>query len=81
MARLLCISVMRIMRKSFATNDAEDTHGRSGKNDEPVSDAINARSWDLIDHRYMATVSHEDLLQNIKHFGAAVGMCLPMMTF
>ena len=81
MARLLCSSVMRIMRKSFATNYAGDTHDRSGKSDEPVSDAINARSWDLIDHRYMATVPNEGLLKNIKHFGAAVGKCLPMMAF
>jgi hypothetical protein len=29
----------------------------------------------------MATVPNEDLLKNIKHFGAAVGKCLPMMAF
>jgi hypothetical protein len=80
-ARLLCIAAMRIMRKSFATNSAGHTHGRSGKSDEPVSDAINARSWDLIDHRYLATVRNEDLLKNIKHFGAAVGKYLPMIAF
>jgi len=36
-------------------------HGRSGKSDGPVSDAMDPRPRDLTDRTYMSTVSDEDL--------------------
>jgi mono/diheme cytochrome c family protein len=56
-------------------------HGRLGKSDGPVSDAMNPRPRDLTDRSYMATVSDEDLLNVIKHGGAAVGKSPAMMAF
>ena len=81
MVRLPCISVMRIMRKSFATNYAGDTHGRRDTSDEPVSDAVNQQVWGLSDHRYMATVPDEDLLKVIKRGEAAIGESPVIMAF
>jgi mono/diheme cytochrome c family protein len=56
-------------------------HGRLGKSDGPVSDAMNPRPRDLTDRLYMATVSDEELLNVIKHGGAAVGKSPAMMAF
>jgi hypothetical protein len=65
-ARLLCISVMRIIGKSFATNYAGDMHERLDTSDELGFDAVNQRVWGLSDHRFMATVPDEDVLKVIK---------------
>jgi cytochrome c oxidase cbb3-type subunit 3 len=56
-------------------------HGRSGKSDGPVSEAMNPRPRNLTDRTYMATVSDEDLLNVIKHGGGAVGKSPAMMAF
>jgi mono/diheme cytochrome c family protein len=56
-------------------------HGRIGKSDGPVSDAMNPRPRDLTDRQYMSTVSDEDLLNVIKHGGDAVGKSPAMMAF
>lgn len=56
-------------------------HGRSGKSDGPVSDAMNPRPRDLTDHAYMSTVSDEWLLTVIKHGGGSVGKSPAMMAF
>jgi mono/diheme cytochrome c family protein len=56
-------------------------HGRLGKSDGPVSDAMNPRPRDLTDRTYMATVSDDDLLNVIKYGGAAVGKSPAMMAF
>jgi hypothetical protein len=44
-------------------------HGRTGKSDGPVSDAMNPRPRDLTDRAYMSTVCDEDLLNVIKGGG------------
>jgi hypothetical protein len=44
-ARLLCISVMRIIGKSFATNYAGDMHERLDTSDELGFNAVNQRVW------------------------------------
>jgi hypothetical protein len=44
-ARLLCISVMRIIGKSFATNYVGDMHERLDTSDELGFDAVNQRVW------------------------------------
>jgi cytochrome c oxidase cbb3-type subunit III len=56
-------------------------HGRSGKSDEPVADAMNPRSRDLTDRAYIASVSDEKLLNVIEHGGASVGKSPAMMAF
>jgi cytochrome c oxidase cbb3-type subunit 3 len=56
-------------------------HGRSGKSDGPVSEAMNPRPRALTDRAYMATVSDDDLLTAIKLGGAAVGKSPAMMAF
>jgi mono/diheme cytochrome c family protein len=56
-------------------------HGRSGKSDGPVSDAMNPRPRDLTDRAYMSTVSDEQLLTVIKHGGPSVGKSPAMMAF
>jgi mono/diheme cytochrome c family protein len=56
-------------------------HGRLGKSDGPVSDAMNPRPRDLTDRLYMSTVSDEDLLNVIKYGGDAVGKSPAMMAF
>jgi cytochrome c oxidase cbb3-type subunit 3 len=56
-------------------------HGRLGKSDGPVSDAMNPRPRDLTDRMYMSTVSDENMLAVIKHGGAAVGKSPAMMAF
>jgi cytochrome c553 len=56
-------------------------HGRLGKSDGPVSDAMNPRPRDLTERTYMASITDEDLLNVIKHGGAAVGKSPAMMAF
>lgn len=56
-------------------------HGRSGKSDGPVSDAMNPRPRDLTDRAYMSGVSDEELLNVIKHGGSGVGKSPAMMAF
>jgi cytochrome c oxidase cbb3-type subunit 3 len=56
-------------------------HGRTGKSDGPVSDAMNPRPRNLTDRAYMSTVSDEDLLNVIKGGGPAVGKSPAMMAF
>jgi mono/diheme cytochrome c family protein len=56
-------------------------HGRSGKSDGPVSDAMNPRPRDLTDRAYMSTVSDAQLLTVIKHGGPSVGKSPAMMAF
>jgi hypothetical protein len=52
-------------------------HGRSGKSDAPVSDAMNPRPRDLTDRTYMSTVSDEALLNVIKNGGLPSASRLP----
>jgi cytochrome c oxidase cbb3-type subunit 3 len=56
-------------------------HGRSGKSDGPVSDAMNPRPRDLSDRTYMSAVSDTALLNVLKSGGAAVGKSPAMMAF
>jgi cytochrome c oxidase cbb3-type subunit 3 len=56
-------------------------HGRSGKSDGPVSEAMNPRPRDLTDRTYMSGISDEDLLNVIKQGGAGVGKSPAMMAF
>jgi cytochrome c553 len=56
-------------------------HGRTGKSDGPVSDAMNPRPRDLTDRTYMSTVSDEQLLTVIKHGGPSTGKSPAMMAF
>jgi cytochrome c oxidase cbb3-type subunit 3 len=56
-------------------------HGRLGKSDGPVSDAMNPRPRDLTDRTYMATVSDDELLNVIKYGGVGVGKSPAMMAF
>jgi cytochrome c oxidase cbb3-type subunit 3 len=56
-------------------------HGRSGKSDGPVSDAMNPRPRDLTDRASMSRVSDEELLNAIKNGGASVGKSPAMMAF
>jgi mono/diheme cytochrome c family protein len=56
-------------------------HGRSGKSDGPVSDAMNPRARDLTDRAYIASVSDEKLLNVIEHGGASVGKSPAMIAF
>jgi mono/diheme cytochrome c family protein len=56
-------------------------HGRSGKSDGPVSDAMNPRPRDLTDRAYMSTVPDAQLLTVIKHGGPSVGKSPAMMAF
>jgi mono/diheme cytochrome c family protein len=56
-------------------------HGRSGKSDGPVSDAMSPRPRDLTDRAYMSTVSDAQLLTVIKHGGPSAGKSPAMMGF
>lgn len=56
-------------------------HGRTGKSDGPVSDAMSPRPWGLTDRAYMSTVSDEDLLTVVEDGGPAVGKSPAMMAF
>ena len=56
-------------------------HGRSGKSDGPVSDAMSPRPRDLTDRAYMSTVSDAQLLTVIKHGGPSAGKSPAMMAF
>jgi cytochrome c oxidase cbb3-type subunit III len=56
-------------------------HGRLGKSDGPVSDAMAPRPRDLTGRAHMETVTDGDLLKIIKHGGAAVGKSPAMMAF
>jgi mono/diheme cytochrome c family protein len=56
-------------------------HGRSGRSDGPVSDAMDPRPRDLTDRQYMSGVSDEALLNVITHGGASAGKSPAMMAF
>ncbi len=56
-------------------------HGRSGKSDGPVSDAMTPRPRDLTDRAYMSRLADEEMLKVIKHGGESVGKSPAMMAF
>lgn len=72
MARLRCISAVRILGKSFATGYRGDTHDRPDTSDALGSDAVDQWAWGLSAHRCVRTFADGDLLKLIERGEATV---------
>jgi hypothetical protein len=80
-ARLRCISAVRIVGKSFATGYAGDTHDCPDTSDAPGSEAVDQWVWGLGDRRCMRAFADGNLLKLIERGEATVSKSPVIMAF